>query len=167
MIVNRTELADILGVSLSTIDARIKKGLPFESKGREGRSYEFDTAKVINWTIEQIKEQHSNKVPLSDSFSEAKRRKLNAEAKKAEIELAKELGLVVMLDDVLPSFNEALMSLRTQLLNLPRRLTPLLLGETDEDVAKDVIEKEIDLILTEAQERIQVGLEDEENETNK
>ena len=59
------------------------------------------------------------------------------------------------------------MSLRTQLLNLPRRLTPLLLGETDEDVAKDVIEKEIDLILTEAQERIQVGLEDEENETNK
>ena len=54
-IVTRSGLARIMGVSLPTIDNWLAKGCPVMSKPGSGqsRSYEFDTAAVIGWRMDQ------------------------------------------------------------------------------------------------------------------
>ena len=52
-VVNRVELAKILGVSLPTIDAYVRRGCPYVSKAdrEKGIPWEFNTAAVIDWRI--------------------------------------------------------------------------------------------------------------------
>ena len=49
--VNRAELAEILGVSLPTVDAYVKRGLPYvrQADRDKGIQWQFDTAAVIGW----------------------------------------------------------------------------------------------------------------------
>ena len=58
--VNRAELAEILGVSLPTVDAFVKRGAPYVSKAdrEKGIPWEFDTAAVIEWRVYEDKGVH-------------------------------------------------------------------------------------------------------------
>ena len=57
MIVNRSELASILGVNLSTLDNYVRKGMPVLKNGQRGVPNEFDSADCIYWyTLKHIKE---------------------------------------------------------------------------------------------------------------
>ena len=150
MIVNRQQLADILGVTLPTVDARVAKGLPYKTKGKEGKSYEFETKDVIAWMLEQAKEK-SSQSESHDSYNEARRRKMNAEADLTELELAQKAGLVVLVEDSIEAIADAVTTLRTQCLNLPRRVAPLILGETEEEVVKGILEEQVIQILNELQ----------------
>lgn len=164
MIVNRAELADVLGVSVVTIDNRIARGLPVERKGREGKSYKFETSDVIDWHVKnQISKDNPQGTPegaSNGSPPDLKQRKLEAETEiselerdKRRIELAEKKGLVVLVEDVVQGFANEIASLRAQLLNLPRRVAPLIVGEMHEDRVKEVLEDEIDILLTELHER--------------
>lgn len=164
MIVNRAELADVLGVSVVTIDNRIARGLPVERKGREGKSYEFETSDVIDWHVKnQISKDNPQGTPegaSNGSPSDLKQRKLEAETEiselerdKRRIELAEKKKLVVLVEDVVQGFANEIANLRAQLLNLPRRVAPLIVGEMHEDRVKEVLEDEIDILLTELHER--------------
>jgi len=158
MIVNRQQLADILGVTLPTIDARVAKGLPYKTKGKEGRSYEFETKEVIDWILEQA-EKSSAKSESDSSYNEARRRKMNAEADLTEIQLAKEAGLVVMIDDAVNCISDAVSTLRTQCLNLPRRAAPLVVGETDEAIVKVILDEQVNEVLTELSQTFEQEVE--------
>ena len=160
MIVNRAELADVLGVSVVTIDNRIARGLPVERKGREGKSYEFETSDVIDWHVKnQISKDNPQGTPegaSNGSPSDLKQRKLEAETEiselerdKRRIELAEKKGLVVLVEDVVSEFASAVANLRAQLLNLPRRAAPLIVGETDVDNVKDTLDREVNELLQE------------------
>ena len=164
MIVNRAELADVLGVSVVTVDNRIARGLPVERKGREGKSYEFETSDVIDWHVKkQISKDnpHGNPEGTSkDTGTNLKQRKLEAETEiselerdKRRIELAEKKKLVVLVEDVVHEFANEIANLRAQLLNLPRRVAPIIVGEMHEDRVKEVLEDEIDQLLTELTER--------------
>ena len=61
MIVNLEQLADILCVSLPTLRALIKKGMPYLKEGSKGVPWEFESAECINWYIEYslAKENHN------------------------------------------------------------------------------------------------------------
>jgi phage terminase Nu1 subunit (DNA packaging protein) len=54
-IVNRSGLARIMGVSLPTIDSWLTRGCPVISRPDLGKSraYEFNTAAVIGWRMDQ------------------------------------------------------------------------------------------------------------------
>lgn len=54
-----------------------------------------------------------------------------------------------MIEDALDLTAEAIATLRSQLLQLPSRLTPIVLGLTDETLMKESIGKEVNTILTE------------------
>lgn len=164
MIVNRSQLADVLGVSVVTVDNRIARGLPFKHKGREGKSYEFETSDVIDWHVKnQISKDNPQGNPegtSNDSGTNLKQRKLEAETEiselerdKRRIELAEKKKLVVLVEDVVQGFANEIANLRAQLLNLPRRVAPLIVGELHEDRVKNIIDDEINTLLKELTER--------------
>ena len=146
-IVNQKELADILGVSSPTVATRVEReGLPVLRKGSSGKPSEFDLKEVVPWLIAQEQASVSTNEESPKAIST---RKLKAEADLAEIKLAKEAGAVVLIEDALELTAEAIATLRSQLLQLPSRLTPIVLGLTDETLMKESIGKEVNTILTE------------------
>ena len=163
MKLNLAELADFMGVSLPTIRAWIRKGLPYEQEGTNGKEWVFDSPKVVQWKLSRSRVMPSGHSDES-SNQELKRRRLEAETIIAEleqekkmIELAEKKGLLVFIDDANASFIDAVITLKQRLLTIPRRLTPLVLGETDDRVIHEKIETEI----TEALEDISKAYEDE------
>jgi phage terminase Nu1 subunit (DNA packaging protein) len=51
-IVNKSELAEILGISERTLTSYQKNGLPIEIEGGRGNSHQYDTKEVIDWFID-------------------------------------------------------------------------------------------------------------------
>lgn len=90
-------------------------------------------------------------------------RKLRAEASLAELELAKEKGLVALLSDTQKVWDAFCVMLRTNMLNIPQRAVISLIGETDERRFKKVLREEIILALNSAAEWKPEA--DEEDET--
>lgn len=52
-VVNKTLLCDALDVSPTTLSAWIRSGLPFETAGTNGRSYEFRLSLAFAWAAER------------------------------------------------------------------------------------------------------------------
>lgn len=157
MIVNRIQLAEFLGVSGPTVDARVERGMPIKTKGKKGQQSEFETADVLDWHVNHkitrdnprgiFAEEYED--PAKNSARELQRRKLQAETEMAEIELAKKRELVVLVEDAVSEISAAVANLRAQLLNLPRRAAPLIVGETDVDNVKDTLDREVNELLQE------------------
>jgi phage terminase Nu1 subunit (DNA packaging protein) len=58
--VNRAQLAEIFGVSKTTIDAWRRKGCPVEAQSGRGKAIDFDTVKVLGWYLEMKAGQHND-----------------------------------------------------------------------------------------------------------
>lgn len=56
-IVNRVEIANRCGVSLPTIDAWVRKGCPYVSRGSKGREWKFDVSAVFVWKALYVAER--------------------------------------------------------------------------------------------------------------
>lgn len=164
MIVNRAGLADVLGVNVTTVDARIKRGMPYlkRSDGTRGNEWEFDTAEVINWLIDKAKAEAapSGSDNPKDIQKELITRKLTAETEIAELELLKKKQQVVFIDDAVATTANAVTVLRQRFLTLPRRIAPLVLGETDEEIAKEIIEREVIDVLEELANNVDLTTND-------
>jgi len=161
MKVNMADLADIIGVSLPTIRSWLKKGLPYDQAGSNGKEWIFDTPNAIQWRLtKQLEEalMTSGAYPIDSdqtgthqaSAQELKRRRLEAETIIAEldqekkmIELAEKKKQLVFIEDANANIIDAVTTLRQRLLTIPRRLTPLVLGETNDRTVHSKIEKEI------------------------
>ena len=53
-IVNKAELAEILGLSLPGVDAMIRQGMPVkEREVGAGRGFKIDIAEVMKWQVEK------------------------------------------------------------------------------------------------------------------
>lgn len=159
-IVNRTGLADVFGVSLTTIDTWIKRGVPVVKRAAgKGDAWEFNTLAVHQWLSDQAIENATGG-NLSDS-EELKRRKLAAETLKAELELAKAKGEVAPIREFERAQASVFATLRTNIMNTPQRVVVQLLGETDETRFKDVLRAELTLAL-ESTANADIVLDDEE-----
>lgn len=151
---NLSGIADALGKSIPTVKSYIKQGLPYEQAGDQGSEWVFSIPTVNQWYIRREIEKGLPDLVTpntpQDNAAELKRRKYEAETKiaevdleKKEIELAEKKGLLVLIEDANAAIVDAVTTLRQKLLTVPRRVTPLILGETDERIAKELIEKEI------------------------
>lgn len=74
------------------------------------------------------------------SLEDARKRKLNAEAELAEIELARARADVVAVDDVAAQWDAILGAARMRLLGLPTKLAPIAAIESDQSIVKELIE---------------------------
>ena len=50
-LVSKSELAEMLDVSLSTVDSWVRKGAPVYQKGNHGIAYEIDTGAFFEWEM--------------------------------------------------------------------------------------------------------------------
>jgi phage terminase Nu1 subunit (DNA packaging protein) len=149
--VNRTELANFLEVAETTIDRWVaREGCPIENRPGQGKAATYSSGDVVRWWIErEVKKAEARAESGSDDLDALRARKLELDAELRALQLAKEKGEVCNLAELERALSTIVIHCRTQLLALPQRLAPLLVGETDETRLKQVIQAEVRQALTE------------------
>lgn len=158
--VNRTELANVFGVSLPTVDGWVRNGAP-NRKPLGSRSVLFNTADIANWLRDRAREEATGSAPADEQ--QLRRRKMLAETEKAELELAKAKGEVAPVREFERATAGLMAIIRQNILNVPARAVLQLLGCTDETEFKAKLRAELVLALETAAEA-EIDLEDEESE---
>jgi phage terminase Nu1 subunit (DNA packaging protein) len=158
---NRTGIADHMGVSLPTIDRWVREACPVDQRGSRGVEWIFDLADVIRWyTDKKIKEVSSDD-PTEESQIE--RRTLTAKMRSAELALAKEMGEVAPVHEFEQAQAAIFSGIRANCLNIPQRVASQLVGETDQLKIKTLLRHEITLAL-EAAANAQLKMPDDDEE---
>ncbi len=142
--VNRSQLAENLGVNLSTIDNWVRDGCPYISRPvRQGVGrWEFSVSAVFEWRINRERQAVLGDVVTIDE-AEARRRKLAAEAGLAELELHKANGAAVAIKDQERIWVQMVGAARARLLSLPTKLCRSLAIEVDAHACQVLIEEGI------------------------
>lgn len=154
--VNLNELAGFMGVTRQTATAWLNDGMPYVQKADRGNAipWVFDTADVRIWrekiAQEKIEQKYRSKITEAGEMDieEAKRREAVAKAQLAEIDLAKERGLLVNIDDMLREMGRALANARAQLLSIPNRVAGTLAFKDEKEITQ-ILEEENNTILEE------------------
>ncbi len=137
--INKTEVADLFGVSIQSVDQWVRKGLACRKAGHE---VIFNSAAVTAFLEKQAEARAiaSNKPADAD---EARSRKLAAEAEIAEMQRDRMRGELVDISSVENVVAEEYGAVRSKLLALPGKLAPMVAIETDEITCRDLIERGI------------------------
>ena len=83
------------------------------------------------------------------SLDEARRRKLIAEAELAELELQKERGEVVSIEETEKRWTEILGAVRAKILALPTTMAAVSAVESDQKIVKELLTKSVEQALLE------------------
>lgn len=140
---NRSETADIFGVHITTLDGWIKRGCPYVKKGTKGVAWEIDTAQVSDWLRANDAEALSKGLDNTD-IDEGKRRKIVADATLAEIQVAKEKGIVIDAEEIKQGLSHLFAEFTGKVRRVPERAVLRIVGETNESKIKSVLLEEID-----------------------
>lgn len=144
-VVSRPRLASIFGVSLPTIDAFVRAGMPAAQRGGPGRHWAFNTASCTTWLRQHEREGAADVDAASEA--ELRRRRLAAQTRLVEIELAQAQSLVAPVAQMEQAMTAAFAEVRANLRTIPSRAVRQLIGETDELRFKKVLLAEIDQAL--------------------
>lgn len=120
MTLNREKLAEFLGCSLRTIDEYKRQGMPGE---KVGNLWKYQSSAVVTWLRDRERENALGEVAKVDE-SEARRRKLAAEAALAEHELAVKTGAAVSLADFEAAHAAIIGAARAKFLGIGAALGP-------------------------------------------
>lgn len=142
---NRAEAAEFFGVALTTVDQWMRHGCPVERAAKRGESHKFNSADLARWLREQAVEQATGQTTADEA--ELKRRKLQAETGKSELEFAKARGEVAPVYEFERAQAKMMAVIRTNIMNVPARAVLQLLGERDETVFKTTLRAELILAL--------------------
>ena len=128
-------IAKLLDLSPRRVQQLSKEGIiPRSERGR----YELvpSVRGYVNYLRERSIDNGSSVVSLDD----ARKRKTNAEAEMAEIELAKARASVVNIRDVRKQWDKVMGECRTRILALPTILAPVVAPETELQIVKELME---------------------------
>lgn len=150
--INLSQLSEFYGKNRSTIRQWMNRGCPVLQRGGRGKQTLFDSVEVAEWLEEQAINNAVGDTKQADA-EELKRRKLAADTSLAEIEAAKAKGEVVYIDDAVKIVTDDILSAKARLRNVPSRVTPQIVGETDETRIQEIIAIEIDHALEELSNR--------------
>jgi phage terminase Nu1 subunit (DNA packaging protein) len=144
-LVNRSGVADMFGVALTTVDTWVRAGCPVVQRGSRGVEWSFNTADVARWREDERAKQAAGAAPQDED--ELRKRRMVAETLTAELTLAKARGEVAPIDQVERMMARAFAEVRAGMRNIPGRVVSLLIGETNERQFKQVLKDEIDQVL--------------------
>lgn len=121
--VSLSEFAADWGVTVRTVTNWLAAGMPCRTVDGK-RTVVRSEANA--WVREQAAAEEAAKDPANEA--EAKARKLAAEARLAELELAAKEGTMVTVEDAAQAVEAKLEGLRSSLVTLPQRIAPVVLG---------------------------------------
>lgn len=150
------ELAEIVGKSVVTVRAWEKEGMPVYSKGERGKASTYNTADCVDW----LRSRGVTKSDLPDdddeelddgriSEDEGRRRRVVAEAMRAELALANESGKLVDIEAVALVVEAVFSRVRVRLLAMPGSLALTLTNEPDPDAIRARVLDEVSEALNE------------------
>ena len=113
-VVNKKELSEIIGVSERTLTDWQDKGMPIKVDAGRGKSNEYDTQDVIEWRVQFVSSGYQRE-SAKDRLD-----RLNGDLK--ELELAEKSGMYVMADDAEWALESVILSARSELMRLARKL---------------------------------------------
>jgi phage terminase Nu1 subunit (DNA packaging protein) len=145
--VNRTELAEVFGVAMTTIDNWVRGGCPVIERGSKGVSWIFNTADVAAWRESLARSEVAKTADVG--MDELKRRKLAAQTMQAELEFATAKGLVAPVRQFEDALIAVFSKVRARLRQIPPRTALLVLGNSNEAAVRSIIAREIDEALRE------------------
>ncbi|MCU1317434.1 MAG: hypothetical protein JWN63_2756 [Candidatus Acidoferrum typicum] len=138
-LVNVTKVASFLNLDERRIHQLVKLGMPRESRGK------YDPIKCAHFYIRYLQRALEKRaVPLDGGFvgeREERVRLLRADADLREIELAKERGQLVAIQDVEHAMTDLVLITKARILAVGARVAPELVGETSRVMIQAVIEK--------------------------
>jgi phage terminase Nu1 subunit (DNA packaging protein) len=97
------ELAELFGCDRNTLATWTRSGMPVVRRGRGSRGHEYDAAQCVQWVLARDRARHEQALATakaSSAVSDARARKLNAEAQRAEFQQRKLAGELVCAADV-------------------------------------------------------------------
>jgi len=155
MAVTLTAFADLVGKSLPTLRAALRRGLP--SLGRQGREHRLDLRAALRWWLEDLEARHEAELEgASDdpAMQAARRRKLEADASLREQQLAIRSGTLIDVAVAERIGFDSARTIRESVLNVPDRIAAELAAEGDEAKVHTRLSDELTLALTAASDRI-------------
>lgn len=130
-IVNKRDLALIVGVSERTLTEYQREGLPMQVDGTRGESNAYDTEQVIRWLIMR---------EVSRPGNETQRDRLaRLQGDKVEMEIAVAAGQLVPVTDIEPTWLAMVASAKSYLRAEPDRLAQLLDVTDGVDAKRDLL----------------------------
>jgi phage terminase Nu1 subunit (DNA packaging protein) len=144
-IANRDEMAGILGISVTTLDRYVRAGCPVVERAENRREYRFNSADVIAWR----EEREAQAKAASPAADDVRRRYTLAAAQLKELELAERRGLMVSVEDILPTLVDQLANVRSRLMAMPGRLAIELAALSDPVAIERVMTNELAAALSE------------------
>jgi len=138
--VDVTKVASALNLDERRVQQLVKEGMPRETRGQ------YDPVKCLLWYVRYLQAALEKKsVPTLDGGFVGEReervRLLRADADLREMELAGERARLVALPDVEQALSELANTARIQIMAIPPRLAPELVGETSRVMIQAKIEK--------------------------
>lgn len=135
MIVNKRQLAEILGVSERTITDWQGHGLPIEAIGGRGLDNQYDTAKVIEWRIQRALAGQKNET--------GKERLERLQAEDLEMKIDERAGRLVAVADIETMWTSGIVAARAELMTLADRLKDKLDSTYRINADPTIIESEV------------------------
>lgn len=144
--VNGAQLAAALNVTIRRVQQLVHEGMPQLGKNR------YELGQCFHWYVRYLQQALEKRaIPIGPdgevhNLGDARVRSIKADAEMKELELAKARGQLVTIEDVDKALSEMVLTAKTNLMALPSRLTPELLGETN----RNAMEAKIDHAVREA-----------------
>ena len=147
-LVDLNTLALALSMSVPTLRARIREGLPCVVEGAKGRAWSFDLAECIRWNIQR--EVNRSAAVLDDGMTKAQleMEALRLKVQRERLEVAKLLGEVAPLEEVERALSTTFVEVRQAMLSIPDRVGGRVLACDDVVSVKELLESEIDSALS-------------------
>jgi phage terminase Nu1 subunit (DNA packaging protein) len=149
MIVNRSKLAKLFGVSPTTIGRWVDQGMPVDAApdgGETRHAWRFDTVAVLEWHKRHAALSRSN--GMAEALADATLREKWAAAGLKELELGQRLGGLVDVQDVAMEVNEQFAMQKSRISQMPSRLFDQLAAESDEEACRRMLQEEVEDILS-------------------
>jgi len=125
MLVNKRELADILGCDEGSLTRWAKQGMPVLMKQRGAAGYKYETAAVIAW----FEARHKSDDPPTDYDTE-RTRKVKLEADILALEKAQLEGHLIPSEKVEASWIGMISAFRATMIAIPYKYAPLVAGKS-------------------------------------
>lgn len=160
---NRTQLAEIFGVSMPTVDGWVRNGCPVVQRGGRGVEWQFATGDIARWLRDRAVQDATGDTQADEA--EIERRTKRAKMLQAELELAKARSEVAPVREFERVQAARYAVIRQNMMNVPSRAVLQLLGCTDEAEFKDKLRKELALALeTAANAGLDLAEDDDEQD---
>lgn len=141
-IIRIRQLAEILNLTATRVQQLVQEGLPKKFRGK------YDQDQCVAWYIRYLQALVEKKAIVGEGGEvlknerEERLRLLRADADLREIELARERGQLVAIEDVEKEMTDLILVTKARVLAVGARVAPLLVGESSRLMIQAVIEKE-------------------------